>query len=66
MKTIKILTPQVTPVGMLDDWNYVYVIKRMSGFYKIKGYDKLSGRFIFKKLNLKEKKQMIARKKKRR
>ena len=49
----KILTPQITPVGMLDDWNYVYTVRGISGFYKIKGYDKSSGRFIFTKVKYK-------------
>ena len=48
-KTIEVLTPKITPIGMDSKHNYIYKVKGHKGCFKISSYNKISGKFKFKK-----------------
>lgn len=49
LKTIELLTPQVTPIRMDDKHNYIYKVKGRKGCFRLVGYNKKTQKFKFKK-----------------
>ena len=48
-KTIELLTPRVTPIGMDSKHNYIYKVKGIKGCFRLVGYNKENFKFKFKK-----------------